>query len=57
MSDAIATYSFLPWLRQGLANKMEVGATENGRALHIMKTRNQIRAQRLGVSIVERALQ
>jgi hypothetical protein len=33
MSDAIATYSFLPWLRQGLANKIEAGASENGRAV------------------------
>ncbi|HET8772913.1 MAG TPA: hypothetical protein VFP80_03950 [Thermoanaerobaculia bacterium] len=33
MSDTIATYSFLPWLRQGLANKIEANASENGRAV------------------------
>jgi hypothetical protein len=33
VSDKIATYSFLPWLRQGLANEIEPGASENGRAV------------------------
>lgn len=32
MSDRIATYSFLPWLRQGVANHMTPGATAGGRA-------------------------
>lgn len=32
MSDSIATYSFLPWLRQGLANQIAAGASANGRA-------------------------
>ena len=32
MSDSIATYSFLPWLRHGLANKIEPGAFEGPRA-------------------------
>jgi len=31
MSDSIATYSFLPWLRQGLANQFDPGAVEDGR--------------------------
>ncbi|MBV9493728.1 MAG: hypothetical protein JOZ54_05750, partial [Acidobacteria bacterium] len=33
MSDAIGTYSFLPWLRQGIANQITAGAVEGGRAL------------------------
>ena len=32
MSDSIATYSFLPWLRQGLANQIAAGGSDNGRA-------------------------
>ena len=33
MSDAIATYSFLPWLRQGIANQITAGVTDHGRAV------------------------
>ena len=32
MSDNIATYSFLPWLRQGIANKIIAGSTSGARA-------------------------
>ncbi len=32
MSDEIATYSFLPWLRQGIANKIVSGASSGARA-------------------------
>ncbi len=32
MSDSIATYSFLPWLRQGIANKIVSGASSGARA-------------------------
>src|SRR5215831_20724784 len=31
MSDTIATYSFLPWLRQGLGNQIVGGASDDGR--------------------------
>lgn len=33
MSHPIGTYSFLPWLRQGLANQIQAGTSENGRAV------------------------
>ncbi|HYM59325.1 MAG TPA: hypothetical protein VEZ11_00380 [Thermoanaerobaculia bacterium] len=33
MSDTIATYSFLPWLRQGISNQIVGGASDNGRAV------------------------
>src|SRR2546428_9428594 len=33
MSDTIATYSFLPWLRLGLANQIVGGSSDNGRAV------------------------
>jgi hypothetical protein len=37
MSDAIATYSFLPWLRQGIANQTKAGASDGGRAVFTVK--------------------
>ncbi len=33
MSEDIGTYSFLPWLRQGIANQIVGGATQGGRAV------------------------
>jgi hypothetical protein len=33
MSDTIATYSFLPWLRVGIANQITAGASDAGRAV------------------------
>ncbi len=36
MSDTIATYSFLPWLRQGIANKIS-GASSGARATILVK--------------------
>lgn len=32
MSDTISTYTFLPWLRQGIANKISTGGSSAGRA-------------------------
>ena len=32
MSDTISTYTFLPWLRQGIANKIGTGGSSAGRA-------------------------
>ncbi|MDT7827759.1 hypothetical protein RQM65_03655 [Pricia sp. S334] len=33
MSDTIATYTFLPWLRQGIANKIDPGNATTARAV------------------------
>ena len=40
MSDEIGTYSFLPWLRQGLANQVEAPAEAEGRRGKITVTLN-----------------
>jgi|SRR5690554_1844243 len=51
MSKPLATYSFLPWLRQGIANNIPVGDSEDG--IEPIKVRASIPIQ-LSVSGVKR---